>query len=279
MTSTTHHETADRRRPRRAARADRPRVRRPAREGLPRPHRPRPRRPVARPAGPDDDDRPLRLPHRRLLPLHPLAGRRRVRLPRQLPRGAAERADRADLHLRGLPRPGRPGEAGARGPRRRPHPADRDLAGRLLRRPRRLRRQRHGDRRRRGLRAPRRGPRPPAEPTAHRLQERPHGHEARAGADPGHRRRPREGLLHRAARLRGRRRRDPGARCPGGAADAAGLGLLHRAGHRPGRVRRPGARAGQGAAPGRRTTSRRPGAGAGRPRRRRRRRCRTSAAG
>ena len=50
MTSTTHHETADRRRPRRPAGPDHPRVRRPAGEGLPRPHRPRPGRPVARPA-------------------------------------------------------------------------------------------------------------------------------------------------------------------------------------------------------------------------------------
>jgi uncharacterized protein YndB with AHSA1/START domain len=59
----------------------------------------------------------------------------------------------------------RPGEVAPRGPRQRPHPADGDVPGRLLRRPRRVRGQRHGDRRGGGLRAPGRGARPLTDPT------------------------------------------------------------------------------------------------------------------
>ena len=97
-----HPRDRDHRRRRRPARPDHPRVRRPAGEGLPGPHRPRARRAVARPARPDDDGRPLRLPQRRVLPLRALARRRGVRLQRLLPRGAPRRAHRADLHLRGV---------------------------------------------------------------------------------------------------------------------------------------------------------------------------------
>ena len=78
-------------------------------------------------------------------------GRERVRLPRLLPRGPAG-PDRADLHVGGRSGRRRAGDPPLRGPRRRPHPAARPVALRLLRGPRRLAPQRDGGRRRPGLR-------------------------------------------------------------------------------------------------------------------------------
>ena len=66
-------------------------------------------------------------------------------LPRLLPHGEP-RADRADLHLGGHARGRGPGDADLRGPRRRAHPPARDEPVRLVRGPRRLAGQRHGDR-------------------------------------------------------------------------------------------------------------------------------------
>ena len=89
--------------------------------------------------------------HRRQLALRRHPRRRGVRLPRLLPRGRPG-PHRPDLHLGGRAGRRRAGDADVRGPRRRPHPAARPVAGRLLREPRRLAAQRHGGRRQRGLR-------------------------------------------------------------------------------------------------------------------------------
>ena len=70
------------------------------------------------------------------------------------------------------------------------------------------------------------------------------GLEARARHDPGHRRRPRKGVLYREGRLRRRSRPPRQRRAPVRAADAARLCLLDRIRHRPERVR---ARFGPGA--------------------------------
>ncbi|CAA9226998.1 MAG: Ligand-binding SRPBCC domain protein family, partial [uncultured Acidimicrobiales bacterium] len=154
-----HPPDRDHRRLRAPPRADHPGVRRPAREGLPGPHRPRSRRPVARAPQPRDAHRPLRLPHRRLVPLPARQRRQRVRVPRLLPRGATLGAHRPDVHLRGHAGQRVPGAPRPRGSRRRPHPADGHVPGRLLRGPRCLCRQRHGARGPGGLRAPRRAAR------------------------------------------------------------------------------------------------------------------------
>src|SRR6516162_9126174 len=105
---------------------------------------------------PRDDGRLLRLPHRRRLPLRAPPGYRGVRVLRQLPRGAAERGHRADLHLRRLPRRGRPRAGAVRHHRGWKDSADRDVAGRLVRGARRDPRERDGPRRARGLREARR---------------------------------------------------------------------------------------------------------------------------
>src|SRR5690606_7187201 len=74
-------------------------------------------------------------------------------------RGATGRAQRPDVHVRGLPRRGLARPPPVRGAARRALPPHRDVARRLVRGPRRLRLERHGGRDPRGLRAARRDPR------------------------------------------------------------------------------------------------------------------------
>ena len=114
---------------------------------------------------------------------------------------------------------------------------DRDLAGRLLRGPRRVRRQRHGDRRRRGLRAPRRGCSPAAEPAAHRPQEIPMDMKLELVPIPVTDVDRAKAFYTDQLGFVADVDVTPGARCPGGAADPSGFGVLDRAGHRPRRLR------------------------------------------
>src|SRR4051795_10184336 len=99
----------------------------------------------ARWVGPDSvghTNRLLGRPHGRQLAVRQHAGRRRVRVPRLLPRDPRG-PDRPDLHLGG--RPGRrlAGDAALRGPRRRLGPAAQPVARRQLRGARRVAPQRH----------------------------------------------------------------------------------------------------------------------------------------
>ena len=71
------------------------------------------------------DHRPLRLPDRRQLPLHPHGtGRQRVCLQRRLPHRPRKRIRHPDLRVRRLPGCGQHRVPDLRGPGRRPHPAD-----------------------------------------------------------------------------------------------------------------------------------------------------------
>ena len=133
--TTTHPRDPDQRRPRSCPLvAHHPRIRRAAGEGLPRPHRSRARRAVDRPARPRRcaSTTGTAAPAARTATSHGGDGKEFALL-RLVPRGAARRADRADVHLRRRCPTASPSSAAVRGPRRRPDPPRRDVARRLVR--------------------------------------------------------------------------------------------------------------------------------------------------
>ncbi len=87
--------------------------------------RPRPDQAVARPARLRDEDRALRLPHRRRLPLHPHATptASEYAFNGVFHTVRAERVRHPDVRVRGLPRRRQHRVDDVRGPRRRPHAA------------------------------------------------------------------------------------------------------------------------------------------------------------